>query len=596
MIMKDKRRSTLNVLLPALTVGCLMATPLVSNNQSALFGFRLAGTFFGLSSCLRKTDDELSWLEMEKQQLVQERDDISKRYISDTEILELWVQEEAKRLEEVGNERIKQAETNFDMLLEDAFAQAEQYQALYLETKQQLEVYQLPRKPSGTSRLEVVSGRIIDFLYSHGILADYEDCWTENEFDLIRIKPRSGGKEQFVKLADEMQLELHLGKLPTFNISQGCIQIRLDSYGIDTKTVIAKPVVLEPQENFLKTIVETFNSFRVNGESGSGKSTFVRNLIALFNRYVPNVETVLIDPKYPMSEWDIMPKYKGIDEALDGLTEAAELVETRLKLARDDKDAGKKIRDFKPVLYIIDEIDWTITHYGQDAANTLRTTLKVGRALNVRILYIGQTPLASRLKMNRDDFRHSANFFLGENIPAAIEETCLSSSLKTDLEAQYVLRQESSDRYHMLVKIPGKQPYLSKLPKPIGNSGTPDSVTSSASEAQPELDGTSCNSQNPEVPVKSPDIERNLDFEKNGTWRNLEQMEDKVGSDEVPEGSRRSSIEFPVNMAETAIKLLQEGIQKTDIIKEYWGYKGRRYQLGKDLWVELNLPDSLPNS
>lgn len=591
----DRPRKYLNVLLPTMTVGALMLTPLVARYPQTLFGLRLSGTLLGLSCCLRKTDDELSWLEQEKQQLATERDDISKRYISDTEILEQWVKDEAKRLQDAANEHIKNAEQQFELLLEDAFGQAELWQNKALEISQQLEGYLLPRRPSGTSRLEVVSSRIIDFFYQQGILADYEDCWTENEFDLIRIKPRSGGKEQFLKLADELQLTLQLGKVPTFNISQGCIQIRLDSYGIDTKTASLKPAILEPQENFLKSVIETFNSFRVNGESGSGKSTFVRHLISLFNRYVPNVETVLIDPKYPMSEWDIMPKYKGIEEALDGLTEAAELVETRLKLARDDKDLGRKIRDFKPVLYIIDEIDWTVTHYGADAANTLRTTLKVGRALNVRILYIGQTPLASRLKMNRDDFRHSANFFLGENIPAAIEETCLSSSLKTDLEQQYVLRQESSDRYNMLVKVPGKQPYLAKLPKPFGNSGTSDRVTSSVFTDQPELDGTSCNSQNPEVPVENLDIVRNFDLSENGTWRNLEQIEDKVGSDEVPEGSLGSSQEFPENMAENALKLMQDGIPKTDIIKDHWGYKGRRYQLGKDLWDELNLPDSLDN-
>ena len=533
------RKKYLSVALPIITVGCLLSTPLVSNKPLALICLRLIGTIAGLGTLMRKTETELSWLEAEKLRLSQERDELSKRYIADTEILEGWVKDESLRLANEANERIRAVEGQVSSLVDQAYSEAELWQSKALELEERLAVYLLPRKPKGVGRLETVAGRIIDFYYSQGILVDYEDCWTDNEYDLIRLKPRSGAKEQLQKLGDELQLELRLSRQPTFSIVQGTVQIRLETTGTDTRIAPDKSKVIEPSPEFLKTIVETCYSFRVNGESGSGKSTFVRHLIALFG----NTDIILTDPKYPMSFWDIAPKYKGIDEALQGLLEASELVESRLGQARADKDAGKPIRSFKRILYIFDEIDWTVTHYGVDAANALRVTLKVGRALGVNILYLGQTPLASRLKMNRDDFRHSANFFLGENIPAAIEETCLSGSLKSDLEAQYQLRQQSKLRYSMLVKVPGSQSFLASLP---------------SLKSEP-----------------------------------LTGLEDNLGSDRVPTGvpesSKDSEGKSTDELKRLAIDGLAEGLSRTEIVKELWGYKGRRYPSGISLWRELEL-------
>jgi hypothetical protein len=542
------RRKYLGVLLPVITVGCLLSTPMLVNNSGLLLVTRLVGVIAGTATLLRKTDDDISWFAEEQARLNEQRDELSKRYIADTEILEGWVSDESLRLAKEANERILSIEQEAESLVGQAMSEAELWQSKYLEVLQQLEGYLLPKRPKGVSRVEVVSCRIIDFYYGHGFIIDYEDSWTENEFDLVRVKPRTGGREPLAKLSDELQIELKLAVAPSFSISQGCIQIRLETTAIDTRVQTGKPTVTEPKTGFLADIMSSISSFRVNGESGSGKSTFVRYLISLMDG-----EQKLIDPKYPMSEWDISPSYKGIEEAFDGLSEAAELVETRLKQARDDKDNGRAIRKFKPMTFIIDEIDWVVTHYGQEAANQLRVTLKVGRALNVRILYIGQTPLASRLKMNRDDFRHSASFFLGENIPAAIEEVVQSSSLKSELMSQYVLRQQQGLRFSMLVKVPGSQPYLASLP---------DISVVTGQSLKTELEVTTSKTTELEV-----------------TGRN----------DAVTQTLQPDITDPRVQQALTA---LTSGTVKSDIIKDIWHFKGRSYSQGLLLWNDLGLPSA----
>jgi nucleoside-triphosphatase THEP1 len=489
----------------------------------------------------------------ETNRLEQERDAMNAQYLADTEQLEQWVETEKERLANDANRAVEQGREEAIVAIDEVLSEMEVIASQNAELREKLQCYQLPTLPTGTSRVEVVAGRIVDFFYQKGIVADYVDSWTEHEYDLIRVKPRSGAKEQFKKLADELQLELRLDRLPTISITQGSIQIKVDSRGIDTRVKIEETTAPEPQADYLIRAVSSSASFRINGESGSGKSTLAMNLIEAMRNELGGCDVTLIDPKYPLSEWDFTPRYKGIEDAFAGLKEASSLVETRLQLAREDKETGKVIRAFKPALFVIDEIDWVVTHYGIEAANELRTTLKVGRALNVMLLYIGQTPLCSRLKMNRDDFRHSTNFYLGENIPAGIEEVVHSSALKSELESQYTLRQQGSNKYFCLIKQPGRSAFLANLPKPL-NIGISES-------------------------------------ENYGTGRNWKQMEEFCGSEEVPDWVPPVTSAKYVNMVEIAVKAAAEGLSKTYIIKSVWGLTGRKYVEGLELWDVLGLSE-----
>jgi hypothetical protein len=223
------------------------------------------------------------------------------------------------------------------------------------------------------------------------------------------------------------------------------------------------------------------------------QSIFVNNLIGLLKRmFGEEVEIILIDPKYPMSQWSLKPRYKGLEEAILGLQEMAEDVQTRLKLATEDADAGRPIRSFKKTLYILDEADTVAGEYNDPTppvaefleslqlttkkavAHLLKQGLKVGAALGVAVCYIGQSPLCSTLGMNKNDFNHSANFFLGENIPQAINDIAMKHQQPYLLQ-QYRLRverymeakgtpEEKPYKYFALVKVPGESPFLATLP------------------------------------------------------------------------------------------------------------------------------------
>jgi hypothetical protein len=116
---------------------------------------------------------------------------------------------------------------------------------------------------------------------------------------------------------------------------------------------------------------------------------------------------------------------------------------------------------------VVDEIDWIVSEYGKDATKLLKVGLKVGRALNVKILYLGQSPLCTDLGMRRNDFRNSANFYLGDNIPPSIDkEACHTLTEKRFWAEQYTARVARGDEYLALIKPMGKACFIAPLPSP----------------------------------------------------------------------------------------------------------------------------------
>jgi hypothetical protein len=75
----------------------------------------------------------------------------------------------------------------------------------------------------------------------------------------------------------------------------------------------------------------------------------------------------------------------------------------------------------------------------------------------VIVAYITQSPLCSRINLNKDDFDNSTNLFIADNIPRALSEELnnkLSDKEIAYLMKQYELRKERGDEYICLVKLP----------------------------------------------------------------------------------------------------------------------------------------------
>lgn len=229
------------------------------------------------------------------------------------------------------------------------------------------------------------------------------------------------------------------------------------------------PEIIEPPSDWLIKVCMLSNHFRINGQTGSGKSTFMLNLLTIlticFESKNVEVEIIIIDPKYPFSDWGKhTPRYKGLDESLDGLEAMSKTVIERLALARECADRKKPLPVFRPQLWVIDEIDMIVSEYQKEAANHLKTGLKVGRALGVKLAYVGQSPLSSDLKLRRNDFNNSTNIFLGSNCLAGVDEICYTGQQKSFLTGQLAAREDLEQQYFALVKAPSLPPFTAKLP------------------------------------------------------------------------------------------------------------------------------------
>lgn len=448
---------------------------LTRKNIAVSFTMQSLATISAIGYCFIKTDEELNPLSEAWKELETERERINKQYVEDCQNFEL----DKERIRQENQEELQHQKEYY---IEDQKKIIQLYESeleLYSEQlglkENLLRQAKLPQLATGISRTETYANRIINYLYSKGIEADYADSWEEYSYDLIRLIPKNGASlKQFKDLTEELQLELRLSHSPSFDITQGCIQIRIDTRLIDTdkNTKPAKLQLIDGE--WLPEIAAKIIHGKMDGETQSGKSTFVQNLGNILSNFYKGAEFISIDPKYPLSlnwdselaDWQRKPKFAGIERALNGLTELSNTVKNRLQLVTLDVQEGKKPRKFNKIVYLVDEIDWVILEYGKDATDLLQVGLKVGAALDVIVIYFGQTPRCSKLKMTKDDFRNSTNISLGSNIPDAIETYVFDEGYKKELLELYWHESNKGNIYISLVAQKGRKPFLAQLPAP----------------------------------------------------------------------------------------------------------------------------------
>lgn len=448
---------------------------LTRKNLSLSFSLQAMGTLSAIAYCLVKDERELNPLSEAWKELEDERERINNQYLEDCrqfdETLEKLRQEHQEELNQQKEYSLEEQKKIIELFEGELELYTEQLQI----KENLLRQAKLPKMAKGISRTETYANRIIGYLYSKNIEADYADSWEEYAYDLIRLIPKNASLSHFKALKDDLQLELRLSHPPQFEITQGCIQIKIDTRYFDTDKQSNKPLKMQLlKDEWLPEIAAKIIHGKVDGETQSGKSTFVSNLSALLSVAYPDAEFIKIDPKYPLSldwdadlaDWERKPKYPGIKTALGGLQELAQEVEHRLELVTEDVANGKKPRTFPKKLYLVDEIDWCVLEYGKPAIDYLQVGLKVGAALGVIVIYFGQTPRCSKLKMTKDDFRNSTNVSLGSNIPDAINTYVFNDAYGRELLDLYWRETNAGNIYICLVAQKGKKPFLAQLPAP----------------------------------------------------------------------------------------------------------------------------------
>jgi energy-coupling factor transporter ATP-binding protein EcfA2 len=407
-------------------------------------------------------------IEQERQRLYQEQAEIEAR-------LQAWADE---------------TKTLFEQQLT---SERETYETVIDSLKTRLAELGGVKRPKGNSRIEWIADRVIDVFLEYGIACDYEDSHEIPGEDLIWLTPRQGVKVSQVRaLSDELQLRIAgIDYPPAISLTdEACIEISIKVSVEKQRRERAsiEDELIEPAPDWFIEMIQhpEVNHLRVAGESGSGKSTLIDNYICLAKKELgDDVNIIIIDPKFPDTKWvidgvEIIPQFKGYERlkdetgtehpsALEGLIAMQQDVRDRLSKAATEKLAGKDITERKPTIYVVDEAEDLIGTFGEDAAEPIRSVLRVGRSTKVKAVIIGQDPGCRSYKMQKANFRNAAQIFLRENATAGIEEVGLTRTQKTELKKQVGLRQllaenDRSKRFYGVIKYPGCPAFCANMP------------------------------------------------------------------------------------------------------------------------------------
>lgn len=417
---------------------------------------------------------QLAIVEEERLRLIQEQEILDQR-------LQKWADEQQAQWEQQYND------------------QAAMYEGIISQQHQKIAQLEGIKRPKGNSRIEWVADQIIDVLLEYEIYCDYKDSHAIPGCDLIWVVPRQGVRVRKLKdIAEEIQLRIPgIEVPPEISVSDGAIQISCsaDKAKVDRKAVEKGNKLVEPADDWFKRMVTQpdVNHLFCNGDTGSGKSTLIDNFICLAKQELGNsVEIIIIDPKFPDSTWvidgeEIIPEYKGYEpitdeygeehpSALDGLRAMYDDVRQRLENAAQAKLSGREKPNRIPRIYVIDEAEDLIATFGDDAAEPIRSVLRVGRSTKVKAVIIGQNPGCKAYKMEKANLRNCGQLYLRENALAGIDQVAPTAALKKQLRDQIALRQtegekDRSKRFYSLIKYPGMPAFTALCPPPAAYSG-----------------------------------------------------------------------------------------------------------------------------
>jgi soluble cytochrome b562 len=348
----------------------------------------------------------------------------------------------------------------------------------------QLASYHAAKRFTGSTKADHTGNRLISFYLEQGLTVDGERCESHFEFDEIWVRPRTNTIEDLQKYSSAIYQQFELLTAPEFSIESGCIKILLRTHSkeklANTRTIDERP------ENWLEDVARVSNHYRISAPTDAGKSVFLDNLVGCLQKIHGNEFRLnLADPKYPFTDWKShTPDYRGFEQCFQAFRDLDNLIESRLAEATADVEAGRPIRSYPAEMFGFDELEILTDEAralddgaargktSMELARLLRKGLKMGRGLTTQkgkgiiVAYVTQSPLCSRINLNKDDFDQSTNIFIGENIVRALNEELkdkISAKQAAYLQKQYELRKERGDVYFALVKT-SKEAFIATLP------------------------------------------------------------------------------------------------------------------------------------
>lgn len=404
----------------------------------------------------------------------------------------------------------------------------------------------------------------------------------------------SGGIALGLKiLSNRQQLEylqaMHRERLKALQTQGLGDEKSLKSAAVSPSDLAESFIDITPKQcEWIKDFTAKAFHFRVNGPTGSGKSTFIKNLMDMvkLKMQIPHIEDffTIIDPKYPLSDWGSMvPKYQSIDEALTGIFDMYRQMNERLQTAKDAKSRNLPVPKFPPSFWLIDEVDWVMLEHGKKATSKFKNVLKVGRALNMVVVFFGQSPLCSDLGLRKNDFNNCGSIFLGsKNASMGVDEVVFKASDKKRLQTEIADLDESQVRYFALVKVDSSPAYIAPLPPPnfiehvLQESSAKDAILIQPQPVSSRDSNESLDSR-PIAPKALPETVLTDLSDSPLVSQNLSHRETNTATLSVPVAPKPAQPEIPSSLSEDELKRL----------KTYWELKEKGVTTKKDLVAKI---------
>lgn len=343
--------------------------------------------------------------------------------------------------------------------------------------KGQVEELRQPHNFNPATRDDLRMGnQIIEYFWLHGILldragSDYRKHEAVLHFHTDR-NPRLILPSELNEHADKLPQVLRCLNTPKFDYDSesGLMSVKL---ALSRKPPISAEDVSrlwKPKSQFEKLAAQWIR-VRVTGGSEAGKSPTAENIaVCLLKAHPGNVK--LSNPQYHSRKnyWTIPVTWVSHKESVEGMRELADRVEKR----------STGLEGFEAfVLYLFDEIDSTFVKH-KSASQYVLSAVKQASHQNLGMVFIGQNANASEYPgMDRSDFENCVNVHIGSNAKHAIENSHMSSDLKSELQKQSdkllefceaknselsIDRADPQAYRFALVIEPQKKPYFIELP------------------------------------------------------------------------------------------------------------------------------------
>ena len=413
--------------------------------------------------------------------------------IREKEALEDYM--EAERLKEVSEyqgafQEFQQVLVGFESQLKEAQTD---FRASYTAKTEEIgKLHQTLSKTNnvrpfnGSDKASIVGNKVLDYFLRNGITLDGERCETKLDSSILYLRPRGTTIKAVEAHLEAIYLYFELVSLPRISADSGCIRLVLQDATIKLPAKIKEP----PIQRFIDAL-QASNHIRLTAPTDSGKSSLLDNILGIYSDiYEGKQGLTLLDPKYPFTEWaGHKPDYKGFDECLGAMSLLQVKIEKRLSEAKALAEAGKEIPDYEAELFAIDELELlysdALTADGEKKGDVtkalskaINTGLKMGRGLTktkgkgIKVLYVTQSPLCTKIGQNKDAFDQSTSIYLGSNIPLVLQDSGeldgkITAAKRKAIEKEYNVRIAANQQYLMLVRLPnGGDVFLMQAPKP----------------------------------------------------------------------------------------------------------------------------------